>query len=49
MITKNNKIKCDICGKFISISNRVTVYTPDSPLSIENIEDYDITCYKTVK
>jgi len=50
MITTNNKIKCDSCGRFISIKNIENgkasheLRTPDSYYSCENYESYCENC-----
>ena len=46
MITENNKIKCDVCGKFIKPEDHKTVFTPDSYYTEEKILDYDKDCYE---
>ena len=48
MITENNKIKCDRCGKFVKHEDHKTVFTPDSYYTTEQIEDYDSNCYKKI-
>jgi hypothetical protein len=46
MITINNKIKCDGCGKFIKSESRKTIFVPDSYYTEEQNLDYDAECYK---
>lgn len=45
MVTKNNAITCDICGKFMSPDAPIsTKFTPDSPFSEEKLETYHRDC-----
>lgn len=50
MFTKNDRIACDYCGKFISIAALESgaavhhMVTPDSHLSREEYESYHRSC-----
>jgi RNA-binding protein YlmH len=49
MITINNKIKCDACGKFIKSEDRKTIFIPDSYYTTEQSEDFDLICFEKYK
>ena len=49
MITKNSKVKCDVCGKFVKTEDHKTVFTPDSYYTDEKIQDFDKECYEGVR
>lgn len=44
MITKNGKIRCDLCGRFVANNDVTGSYTPDSDFTIERIEHYHKKC-----
>lgn len=54
MITKNDKIRCDVCGKFISYKDlsegKATniMVTPDSHVSHERYESMCKKCRRTL-
>lgn len=52
MLTKNNQIKCDVCGKFIAVDDLIEqkashyLLTPDSEFTTEDYESYHNSCLK---
>jgi hypothetical protein len=52
MLTKNGKISCDYCGKFIAIDELIeqkathSLVTPDSEFTKEEYESYHNACLK---
>jgi len=51
MLTKNENIACDYCGKFIAIDELIEgtavhlLVTPDSELTKEEYESYHTDCF----